>query len=86
MHCCVSAATMVTRTHHNVGLYVLRYISCFNIHFWIRVWRETCYRGMNLFFRMEFDSVFAEEYPGPTFSIECISVGIDVGEVRVRKW
>jgi hypothetical protein len=34
---------------------------------------------------MEFDSVFAEEYPGPTFSIECISVGIDVGEVRVRK-
>ena len=35
---------------------------------------------------MEFDSVFADEHPGPTFSTECISVGIDVGEVRVRMW
>jgi hypothetical protein len=35
---------------------------------------------------IEFDSDFAEENPGRTFSIECISVGIDVGEIRVRMW
>jgi len=39
-----------------------------------------------IIFRMEFDSVYADEHPDPTFSIECISVGTDFGEVRVRMW